>query len=292
MTSQPLLDHLATGLTTTCQAWAIIRRDGLVQGFTDHDQPLEFDGISFSADAGLTARAIASATGLAVDNSEAMGILSDTAIRDEDVEAGRYDGATVTSWLVNWADPSQRMIRFSGTIGEIRRGQGVFHAELRGQAELLNQPQGRAYLKSCSAVLGDTSCGVDLDTFSTTRAAETVSGNQVLRFADFDAFVDGWYDRGRVVVLSGAATGLASVIRQDRRAGTARELILWEPFRAEIATGDLLRIEAGCDKSIATCQLKFANVLNFRGFPDIPGEDWLVSVPRSSGTNTGGSRGR
>lgn len=292
MSAQALLDHLATGLTTTCQAWAIVRRDGVTLGFTDHDQPLAFDGMTFRADAGLTARAIASATGLAVDNSEAMGILSDRAIRDQDVEAGRYDGATVTAWLVNWADPAQRMVRFSGTIGEIRRGQGVFHAELRGQAELLNQPQGRAYLKSCSAVLGDAACGIDMAGFSTTRAAETVREGQVFGFTAFDEVADGWHDRGRIVVLSGAAEGLSSVIRQDRLTGTARELILWEPFRAPVVPGDLLRIEAGCDKRIATCRLKFANVLNFRGFPDIPGEDWLVSVPRSDGNNTGGSRSR
>ena len=41
----------------------------------------------------------------------------------------------------------------------------------------------------------------------------------------------------------------------------------------------MVRIIAGCDKTAATCRTKFANFLNFRGFPHIPGEDWLTSYP-------------
>ena len=66
--------------------------------------------------------------------------------------------------------------------------------------------------------------------------------------------------------------------------------MLWEPLRAAIAPGDMVRLEAGCDKRMETCRLKFNNLLNYQGFPDIPGEDWVMSVPRSSGINTGGSR--
>jgi len=35
--------------------------------------------------------------------------------------------------------------------------------------------------------------------------------------------------------------------------------------------------------------LKFNNLINFQGFPGIPGEDWLMSVPRTGGVNDGGS---
>jgi hypothetical protein len=40
---------------------------------------------------------------------------------------------------------------------------------------------------------------------------------------------------------------------------------------------------------MGTCQAKFDNLLNFRGFPHIPGDDWLASYPVSSNQNTGGS---
>jgi len=54
---------------------------------------------------------------------------------------------------------------------------------------------------------------------------------------------------------------------------------LWEPVRAEVGPGDRVRIVAGCDKRLETCRAKFGNVVNFRGFPFVPGEDWLVAIP-------------
>jgi uncharacterized phage protein (TIGR02218 family) len=120
--------HLDTGTTTLARCWAVLRRDGTTYGFTDHDCPLTFGGITFKADAGMTARAVMSATGLSVDNSEAMGALSDAAINEADIEAGRFDGAEVKASLVNWADVATRTSRFAGTIGELRRSGGAFHA--------------------------------------------------------------------------------------------------------------------------------------------------------------------
>ena len=103
-----LLAHARTGLTTLCTAWAIRRRDGVTLAFTDHDQPLGFDGLAFRADSGLSARALAQSTGLSVDNTEALGALSDDAIREDEIEQGRFDGAEVCCWRVNWADVTAR----------------------------------------------------------------------------------------------------------------------------------------------------------------------------------------
>lgn len=47
---------------------------------------------------------------------------------------------------------------------------------------------------------------------------------------------------------------------------------------------------AVCDKRWATCVGTFANGLNFRGFPDIPGDDFLTAAPVEGGRNDGGSR--
>lgn len=100
--------HLATGTTTLARAFAVTRADGVVLGFTDHDRDLSFDGILFRADSGMTAGALQQATGLAVDNSEAFGALRSDAISETDVMAGRYDGAAVRGWLVNWTDVTER----------------------------------------------------------------------------------------------------------------------------------------------------------------------------------------
>ena len=291
MTAAALGAHLATGTTHVCHCWAVVRRDGLTLGFTDHDRAISFDGITFQPETGLSARALASTTGLSVNNSEAIGALSAAAITEGDIDAGRYDGAEVSTWAVQWDDPAVRQLRFVGTIGEITRAAGGFQADLRGLTEPLNQPQGRSYLNTCSAVLGDGRCGVDLSdpTFVAEVVAEGTNDGQTFRFATLTGFNDRWFEGGFLEVLTGAAAGLREVIKHDH-AGDARQITLWQPIRGAIAPGDRLRLIAGCDRRAETCREKFANLTNFQGFPHIPGEDWLMAVPRSGGGNTGGSR--
>ena len=288
---EALQAHLDTGTTTLCRCWALVRPDGTQFGFTDHDRDLSFEGITFRADSGLSAAAIGQGTGLAVDNTEAVGVLSDAALREEDIRAGRFDAAEVTAWLVNWADVAQRMVQFRGTLGEIKRSDGAFQAELRGLTEPLNQPVGRVYQTPCSAVLGDAQCGFDLQTpgYATEVAVETVADQKLFGFAALDGFDDRWFERGRLTVLDGAATGLIGMIKNDRLSGDGRSLELWQALRAPVAVGDLIRIEAGCDKRAETCRLKFDNFLNFRGFPHIPGEDWLMAYPTDGQLHDGGS---
>ena len=287
-----LEEHLKSCITTVCRAWAITLKDGVQHGFTDHDRDLAFDGITFKADTGLTATALAQSTGLSVDNAEAVGALSDAAVSEADIDAGRFDGAEVRAWLVNWADVAQRWLQFRGAIGEIRQSSGAFTAELRGLTDVLNQPFGRVYQKPCSAVLGDGQCRFDLSTqgFSAEIPVESVVEGRILLWADLPGFAPDWFTRGRMDVLSGVAAGLWASIKRDDATGTGRRLELWEPLRAALVPGDTVRLTAGCDKRFRTCCEKFANVLNFRGFPDIPGEDWMVAVPKSSGVNSGGSR--
>lgn len=284
--------HLATGATSVCHAWRIARGDGVVMGFTDHDRELRFDGVVFRADSGLSALALQQGTGLSVDNTEAVGALSDGAIRETDIEAGRFDGAELTAWLVNWAAVDERQVVFRGTLGEIRRAGGAFRAELRGLTEALNRPAGRVYQKPCPAVLGDGACKVDLSQpgYVAERLVEAVENGQKFTFDALAGFDFGWFQRGRLTVLSGAAAGLVGTVKRDRFLEGGRVVELWEPLRAPIVAGDIVRLEAGCDKRFETCRLKFDNVLNFRGFPDIPGEDWQMALPVRSGETSGGSR--
>ena len=292
MSVQALHDHLATGLTHVCQCWSIKRRDGVVLGFTDHDQMLSFDGVDFVADSGMSAKALSSTTGLSVDNTEAAGVLTADAVTEADIAAGRYDQAEVTIWQVCWDDVSARQVRFRGTMGEIMRNGASFQVELRGLAEMLNQPQGLSYLKTCSAILGDKACGINTETDATYVAEVTVdrkTDGQVFDLTTLVPFNADWFENGFLEVLTGAAKGLSATIKRDQLIGSRREILLWQPLGIDIAVGDELRLVAGCDKRTATCREKFANLLNFQGFPHIPGDDWLMAVPRSEDANDGGS---
>ena len=289
---ESLKAHLQGGVTTLARAWALARADGRVLGFTDHDVVLRFDGISFEPGSGMTAKAVLQGTGLSVDNTESYGALSSEAITEADLLAGRYDGAAVTVWLVNWADPAMRAGIFRGHLGEGSRGAGAFTAELRGLTAALGQEQGRIYHPRCAAVLGDGRCRFDLtkDGYALEAALGGVDEAVVLRLAEGAGFEDRWFEKGRLVVLDGAAAGLIGVVKNDRlQADGSRLIELWQRLGANPVAGDRVRIEPGCDKRAGTCRLKFDNFLNFRGFPHIPGEDWMVSYPVQSGTNDGGS---
>ncbi len=284
-------EHLESGLTSLARCWSISRSDGVVYGFTDHDLDLKFNGITFRAGTGMTASVLQQGTGLSVDNTEALGALSDAAVTEADIEAGRFDGAEVVAWLVNWQDVSQRTIQFRGFVGELVRSGGAFQVELRGLTDLLNRPIGRVYQKPCTAVLGDRQCGLDVseDLYCAKRKVARVKDRQEFRWSVFNSHDPNWFARGRFEVLSGAAAGLSGAIKRDFFDGSERVVELWEPIRAGIAKGDEVHLIAGCDKRFETCRFKFANVLNFRGFPDLPGDGWLTSVPRSSEENSGGS---
>lgn len=291
MSAAELYAHLAGGATHVCRCWAVVRGDGAVFGFTDHDRDLAFEGIVFRAGTGLSAKALVQTTGLAVDNTEAVGALSDASVTEADIAAGRFDGAEVRAWLVDWADVEARLMLFRGALGEITRTGGAFTAELRGLTEALNQPQGRVYQAGCSAVLGDGACKVDLSApgYFAERAVEAVEARRIFRFTGFTGFDDRWFEKGRFRVLSGAAAGLVAVVKNDRLSDAGRAVELWEALGAEVAPGDLVRVEAGCDKRADTCRLKFHNLPNFRGFPTIPGDDWLTTFPGRGGVADGGA---
>lgn len=269
------------------RAWAVTRRDGLALGFTDHDEVLRFEGLEFRPDSGLSAKAIVQGAGLSVDNSEAEGALSDAAITETDLMAGRWDEAEVRMWDVDWRDPSNRREVFRGHLGEVTRNGASFRAELRGLSERLNQPVGRVYHPLCSARLGDKACGVDLDGPGMWTEAEVVAGDagDVIRLSGVEGFAARWFERGMMKVVQGNAVGLSALIKNDRvpEAGL-REIVLWDAPGVALKPGDRVRLVAGCDKRGGTCRLKFDNYLNFRGFPHLPAEDWLMAphVPRVS----------
>lgn len=280
--------HLAGGLTTLARCWRVERKDGVVLGFTDHDCCLSFEETEFQADSGMTAFALQQGTGLGVDNTETLGALRADAISEEDIAVGRYDGAAVMCWLVNWSDTAQRLGLFAGQIGEIARSGGQFQAEVRGLSEPLNQPIGRAYQRTGSCSLGDQQCQVDLDRpeFSGLFSVVTQEDGISFRLSGEDRFDDGWFIHG-VLVLE--ASGLRGVIKADELREDGRQIELWTPLPDGIEAGEEVRLIAGCDGQFSTCRFKFANHLNFRGFPDIPGDDWITNVPRGDGVNDGGS---
>jgi uncharacterized phage protein (TIGR02218 family) len=270
-----LQEHLDERATTLCWCWKLIDNNGASLGFTDHDETLEFDGALFEASSGFTATELQSSLGLNIDNLDAAGALQSNRLAEEDLRSGRFDNAVVELWLVNWRDVSQRLLMRKGNLGEITRSAQAFTAEIRGLAHHLNQPMGRIYQYGCDASLGDERCAVDLSSAlyrATATVAESESNSRFI-VTGIETYEEGWFARGRLVWTTGANRGRSMEVRSHRD----QTVDLWQPMASAIAVGDELVLTAGCDKQFSTCRSKFANALNFRGHPHMPGNDFVLS---------------
>lgn len=274
--------HLQTGATTLCWCWRLTRGDGVKMGFTDHDRDVAFEGVTYEAAAGFSASEMRDSIGLSVDNLEVTSALSSDRLSEADLAAGRYDDARVDIFRVNWAAPEQRVLMRSGSLGEVRRAGLSFTAEVRGLAHYLQQPKGRLYQFTCDADVGDRRCGVALSDSAYRGEGEIVdvSSARLFTVSGLEEFADGWFARGALTFTSGAAEGQTVEVRAHTQAGEAVRIELWAPARGPLVAEQTFVVTAGCDKHCTTCAAKFGNAANFRGFPHMPGNDFLTTFGR------------
>ncbi|AJD83174.1 hypothetical protein [Paracoccus phage vB_PmaS-R3] len=281
--------HLDSGATTMCYAWKVTRKDGTVQGFTDHDEDLSFDGVTFEAEAGFTASQMQSALGLSVDNLELVGGFNSNHIDETDLIAGEYDDADVVLYWVNWADTSQRIVAMAGNLGEVKQNGIEFTAELRSLTHRLNQKVGRKFQRTCDAVFCDSRCKLNAATFTFSGTVDTVSSPSAFTVTGL-AQDDDYFSRGLVTWTSGANAGSTADVRTHTNDGAAVGIDLWTPQVGDIAPGDTFDILAGCKQTADVCKDKFGNLDNFQGFPHMPGQDVVTKYAKQGDEdNTGGA---
>ncbi|MFM9887565.1 MAG: DUF2163 domain-containing protein [Burkholderiales bacterium] len=281
-----LESHLQSGVTTLCWCWRIVRRDGERFGFTDHDCDLTFDGTVFEAATGFTATEIREAVGLSVDNLDVESALNSDHLSESALDSGDFDDAAIEIFRVNWSDPTARTLVRKGSLGEVRRTGFAFTAEVRGLAHYLQQSQGRVFQSACDADLGDRRCGVRLDQASVqgSGAVLAVVADRVFTTTGIGLFADAWFTRGLLTFASGANRGRSREVKRHAVVDGVASLELWEYPGSPILPGDTFILTAGCDKTLGTCRDKFANARNYRGFPHMPGNDFVASpIRRSSG---------
>jgi uncharacterized phage protein (TIGR02218 family) len=284
-----LAGHVAAGVTTLCRCWKLTRSDGVVLGFTDHDRSVAFDGTNYEPATGFDASEDSSATGFAVGGLEVSGALSSDRLDADALAEGLYDNAEMRAYLVNWTAPEKRHLLRLGHLGEVTREDGAFRAEIRGLAAVLDQPSGRIFRHTCDADLGDSRCGIDLDLAAYRGTGTIAAADDRRRFtvSGLGGFDAAWFERGRFVWTSGANDGRAAEVRSHRKSGAVVTIELWQPAHHEIAPGDGFVVTVGCDKLFATCRAKFANGINFRGFPHMPGNDFALTYARAGDDNDG-----
>lgn len=176
-TSAALLAHLSGPVLTVATLVTITRQDGTVLAFTDHDQPISYNGISYTASR-YSPSAIASTADMAVDNLEIQAVVGIDTATESDLLAGLWRGARVRIEQINWADLSMgaRILR-TGFLGEVTFGRLGLQAELRGLAQLLQKNVGELTSVLCRADLGDTRCGINLAALAVTGSITAVQAD-------------------------------------------------------------------------------------------------------------------
>lgn len=270
--SANLKTHLAGSTLTLAYLWLCNLSNGAVHAFTDHDQDIVFNGVTYLAATGFTASKIATTAALNVDNLEVQGMLNSATITDADLLAGIWDYAQITLTVVNYNDLTMGAMQLrQGWLGNVKSGRQNFYAELRGMMQPLQQAIGRVFAPSCDATLGDTKCGIVLATYTVIGAVTTATSSRV--FTDSSrAEAAGYFEGGLITWTS----GLNNTYQMEVKTFASGVITLQQGMANTVQVGDTYIMSAGCDKLLATCKTKFNNVVNFRGFPNVPGQDAMI----------------
>lgn len=266
--------HLAGEVTSLCSCWKITRNDGIQICLTDHDRDLTVAGELYAASDGYDRSPLKSSGASDTDEMELSGLLRSDWLEEGDLLQGLYDFAQVDFFLVNWQDPLMGILPLRrGWIGEVSWQDGTFAAELRGLSNGFKRTVGALYSPGCRADLGDGACGVDMDALVQSASVGAVVDAACLELVDFagdgSALVGGLLRftsgplAGRQVEIT-AYDGVAAAVR------------LFVPLVRPPEVGDAVLLYPGCDKRFSTCRDTYANQVNFRGFPHVPGLDGIL----------------
>lgn len=254
--------------------WRLERRDGVTIGLTSHDRALEVEGLRYASAPGITPSAILRSGDGSSDLADVRGALSSAAISELDLDAGRWDGATMLLHLTEWTEPGTLWLELArGTLGSIQRDGGSYSVTLRGAASLLERPVAPVTSPTCRARLGDGACRVDVRLHQRILQVAGVESDVLT----CDGLVEGLYPFGQVRWLEGPNAGLVQAVVDQE--GDALYLSESPPF--PVTAGVRALLTEGCDKRLESCVARFANAVNFQGEPHLPGMDLLTRYPGS-----------
>lgn len=267
------MTNIAEGeLTSVAMCWRIERTDGAGIGLTSHDRSLTKGGVTYAPTPGMVPASITRSLGLDPHSSEVSGVLSSDALESQDLALGRWDGARVGLFAIDWAAAGEDQIDLlGGNLGDVSIEGDSFSVDLRGSAAALERPVCPSTAPHCRADFGDKKCRVDLAGRSMTAEVVSSSDGELA----LDRTVDDRFLLGRLRYMSGENCGRSTIVIAV--AGTT--VRVRDLPRAEVAVGCRVELREGCDKTFQTCVERFSNAANFRGEPHLPGTDLLTRYP-------------
>lgn len=248
---------------------------GAALTYTNVDRPVVYNGTTFSATGplvqGLKYRA---SVGLEVDKQQITIAARPTDLASGSpvlnaLRAGAFDGAAVQRDRVFMSalgqPPVGGVTLFRGRISTVD-SVGRTRATITVASDLvlldIDMPR-NVYAPTCQHTLFDYGCGLIRATWATSGNVSAGSTSSTLLFGGALAR----HAQGSIVFSSGVNANLRATVKM---ATAGVSLTLMYPLPSPPAAGDAFTAYAGCDHTLATCQARFSNAANFRGFPFVP----------------------
>lgn len=281
--------------------WKIARTDGTLYRYTSHNRPIVYKGATFLPGGALDASAHKRETGLVEMDREIRAVITDDEIKADELRAGRFDGARVTEWFVDWRYPWVGGPRHEYTIAKVQWNESRWIADCVGITHLLIQEGGDVISRHCrwksfGATDLDPRCGIDLQGNHPDGQAYRLSNIEVFDLPEPwvinaanttvpSSYAGRDFDYGYIEFTGGANRGIRLQVQRfwefSGEAGNpwgednVFELMYPPPFPVEdAASGSPANFLAvmGCDRTWERCGYH-QNRDRFGGFPHLPGTD-------------------
>lgn len=280
----PLASHVSSSTHTRAGMLRLDLVDGSTLAVTDHDNTLSFDlgdgVVDYSPRTGILPSDLSLSTGFDADEVEVTGPLVETAteawhVTKAAVLGGRFDDAVARYFQVNWnslASGPIRLLKGRVVLSQIEGGR--FKLTIRSDIDRFSQEVGRTITAYCDADFGDERCTYPVPVVEATVTAVTNARQFTVSFTG--SYANDYFNFGTVLFTSGALTGTRKIEISDWT--SAGGVVLWTEAAEAPQVGDTLELRQGCGKTRADCMF-YDNILNFRGFPDVPGTDQVLRYP-------------
>ena len=248
---------------------------GAVLTWTNVDLPVTYNGATFSANGPLVQGLKYKANvGLEVDKQQIIIAARPTDLISGSpalnaIRAGAFDGATVQRDRVFLTAIGGNVIGgvmlFHGRVSTVDQvGRTSAQITVASDLVILDYDMPRnLYSATCVHTLYDSGCGVIRGTFS---ANGTVGAGSTATLINTSVAAAG-HAQGSIVFTSGVNANVRATVKS---AAPGASLSLMYPLPSPPTAGDAFTVAFGCDHTRGTCQAKFANLANFRGFPFVP----------------------
>ena len=253
-------------------------RSGSILCYTNVDVSFTYGGATYLANSilidGLKYKA---SVGLEVDQQQ----ITVSRARDRYHHRRRALPPSVARWRFRrLRDPARYRVFFSDRIGGTAIGAvtlfkgrlgtvdqiGRTTAKLTVNSDLvlldIDMPR-NIYQPSCLHTLYDSGCTLIKNAFGTNGTAGAGSTASVINWTGANVN----FQQGSITFTSGVNAGVTANVNA---VASGTSLTLGYPLQSTPAAGDIFTVYQGCDHTPGTCQSKFGNLTNFRGFPFVP----------------------